>query len=84
MELGLYLTLYTKINFRGLVNLNVKSKTRKLLAGNIREYLHENPGQRCLNTNHKGKKSITWIKLGIYTSKDISNTHDKHRVKILK
>lgn len=29
MELGLYLMLYTKINFRGLVKLNVKSKKKK-------------------------------------------------------
>lgn len=33
MELGLYLMLYTEVNFRGLVNLNVKSKLKKLPAG---------------------------------------------------
>lgn len=32
MELVLYLMLYTEVSFRGLVNLNVKSKSKKLPA----------------------------------------------------
>lgn len=37
----LYLTLYTKIKSRRIVDLNVKCKPRKLLTGNIGEYFHE-------------------------------------------
>ena len=45
MELGLYLMLYTEVNFRGLVNLNVKSKKS---YQQVKEYHHEHLGQKCL------------------------------------
>ena len=38
-------------------------------------------GKNVFNTKHEEKKIITWIKLGIYTSKNISNTHNKLGVK---
>lgn len=34
-----YLTLYTKINMRGVIDINVKAKTTKLLEENIKRYL---------------------------------------------
>lgn len=41
MKLDLYFTLYTKSKSRRIVDLNVKSKPRKLLTVNIGEYFHE-------------------------------------------
>lgn len=41
MKLDLNLTPYTKINFRLLTELNVKSKMTKFLEDNMGEYLQD-------------------------------------------
>lgn len=34
-----FFTYYTKINFKGIIDLNMKGKTIKILLDNIGEYL---------------------------------------------
>lgn len=40
-DLDPYLTLYTKINFRQITDLNIKGKTLKHPKGNTGEQLHD-------------------------------------------
>lgn len=82
-KLALFLTLCTKIKYRGITNLHVKSKSRKLPSGNIREYFHEHRGKDVSTLTKNEKKITTWIKLGIYTSKYISNTQDQTGLRFL-
>lgn len=39
MTINPYLTLYIKTSIRGIIDINVKAKTIKLMGENIREYL---------------------------------------------
>ena len=58
MNLNLYLKLYIKINSRWVINLNVKSKTIKLLEGNVRD-VSKFGRQRFIRDN---PKSINYIR----------------------
>lgn len=47
MTLSFYITPHTKINCSGIIDLNMKGKTIKLLEGNIRKYIYNLAIKNC-------------------------------------
>lgn len=64
-EINFFYICYTKVNFKGIIDLNMNGKTIKILLDNIREYLLSEGWKRLL-------KHVTLFKLIIVGEVDKS------------
>ena len=86
MYLGPYFPVYTKINFRWIVDLNVKGETIKHLKDNTGKQLCDlEVGEDLFNnTNHKGKiDTLDFNKINYFClpkDKTHKRTHLKHQL----